>query len=184
MNETENNKQQTQEEPVEDFSFEHLPLGKATLDRVTKTWGILSLMKIEWNKSRFYMFSPGKLSEETGLPSKSYWLPEPAISYTENKVPSSDLVTKCMKMLGTEAVDANTGFRGIVTSIDVFMNGCVHANLQSENLNPKTGDKLPEQNFDVRQLVGDFVPVFEEEQLEKSYDETPSPVMVSTARLC
>jgi hypothetical protein len=149
-------------------------LGKMVTDKASGTKGCLTHMQIEGGQSnqvRWYMFQPAKLHTEDGTPADKCWI-------TEDRVQGETCADEDYPIaaLGTEAHDEITGFKGVVTSIVVHMNGCIHLSLQPKGTHPKTGKVLAAHEFDMRVLRGPAIPKLTETQREESQRRTPSPI--------
>lgn len=154
-------------------------LGVIVRDTVTDSSGMLTVLEIDMDYQKWYYFQPKRLNPETGLPVKGYWLTEARIDGPT--VPDPDLH---LEMLGTEAEDMGSGFKGIVINIDYYINGCLHVNLQSKGTLGRTNENIKAYNLDIRRLKGEKVPTFETEE-EKELDQVkkPSPVYGSGSPL-
>lgn len=147
-----------------------LKLGTIVTDEVTGMKGMLTIFSVDMNDNQHYLFQPSSLNPENQQPVPSLWINEKRIIGGENisrKLP--------FEILGTHAEDRATGFAGTVTQLHYFLNGCIHVEVTPKGTIKKTGDPIKGCEFDIRRLKGKLIPVYSEEQHEKSLIETPSP---------
>lgn len=149
-----------------------IKLGTPVTDKASGLEGMLVHMQVQSSLARFYNFQPRGLNPETGAPLKRYWItPDRVIGGIEIPDPALPLAA-----LGTQATDNASGFHGTVTAITLHINGCVHASICHKGVQPKSGEAIDDQDFDLRLLTGPAIPVFTEAELEKSHQEKPSPM--------
>ena len=146
-------------------------LGTIVKDKASGLKGSLMVMQITGSGNRWYSFQPSGLHKEKQVPMDRLWITEDRV--VGEMIPDPDLP---IDSLGSEAEDIVTGFNGTVTGLIYHLNGCVHLQIQPKGSNNKTGELVPEQDFDIRMLKGKKIPKFNEKQLEKSKVETPSPM--------
>ena len=147
-----------------------LKLGVPVKDKASGLSGQLTHVQTD-GKVEFYLFQPKGLNPETGSPVDAHWL-------TADRIKDGQLthVTLPLEMIGTYATDTASGFRGIVTYLELHINGCVHAILQPKGTVKKTGNMIKQENFDIRRLKGVKVPkIKSEKELRKSLKKHPSP---------
>lgn len=151
-----------------------LKLGTQVLDRSTQQWGMLTLMQIEANDSRLYHFQPHGLAPKTGVPLEGRWI---VANFIEKGVEIPDPNIP-LEIMGTLAEDKASGYKGRIVSMRYHLNGCIHVSLQSEQIMPETGTVPDSQDFDLRRLKGEKIPVLNEDALEESRKVKPSPMGV------
>lgn len=146
-------------------------LGTKVKDTVTGLKGRLEHLIIRGDGSRMYTFQPGSLDPETGNPVERIFITPDRIKGLEEPDPAMPL-----EILGTEAEDPVTGFKGTVTSLVVHLNGCVHASLQPKGMAPKGDIPRQAQEFDIRILKGPNIPWLTPTQVKASQKANPSPI--------
>lgn len=150
-------------------------LTQMVTDRATGIVGMLTHMQVEMDGSRFYRFQPKGLSPENGEPIKGCWIVPSRIDGGE-LVPEPEMP---LQLLGTEAEDRATGFKGVVTSVTLHLSGCCHATLQPKGKLEKTGAPIEPHDFDVRRLSSPLLEPMTEAAITKDQKEKPSPVEVT-----
>ena len=151
--------------------MELVKLGKTITDKATNLKGQLTHVQITGSDAIFYLFQPKGLNPETGHPVNTHWI-------TEDRIKGGTKV-KCdlpMEMMGSTVTDTASGLKGIVTSLELHINGCIHAIVQPSGTTKKTGNMIESINFDIRRLKGTKVPKFKDEAAkDKNQKEHPSP---------
>jgi len=149
--------------------IELLKLGTMVTDKDTELTGMLTHYQSDGESLFYYLFQPKGLNKETGEPIKSMWVREGQIMGAKEV-----MVDLPLEMIGTACTDKASGFKGVVKWVDLHINGCIHASLLSK-ATTKTGELVPQQDFDIRRLKGSKVPKFTEPDLAKSIKDRPSP---------
>ncbi len=148
-------------------------LGKLVKDKASGLGGCLTHMYIQGVENShitLYNFQPASLDED-GVPAKRTWITPDRIEGEECPDPDIDL-----SVLGSQAEDVITGFKGTVTTIIFHLNGCVHLELQPKGHNKKTGQINTAAEFDIRVLSGPKIPKMTEKEKEVSQVKNPSPI--------
>lgn len=146
-------------------------LGTIVTDKASGLKGSLMLMQITGEGNRWYSFQPSGLHKEKQTPMDRLWITEDRV--VGEKIEDPNLPTD---ILGSEAEDIVTGFKGTVTGLIYHLNGCIHLQIQPKGSNSKTGELIPEQDFDIRMLKGKKIPKMTEEEKVKSEKKNPSPL--------
>lgn len=150
-------------------------LGVPMADGATGLDGMLTHLLIEGGGIMMYSFQPRGLNPETGEPVDSFWI-DPTRVVRGTEIPELYLGRD---LLGTEVEDTASGFKGVVVSTVLHINGCLHVDVQPQGVLAKTNTRVKPHNFDIRRLKGARVPQLTEDQLAKSHAATPSPEAVS-----
>lgn len=145
-------------------------LGVKVKDSATNLEGALMHYQL-MDGANWYNFQPSALNPETGEPAHCNWISEGRVQGGEEV--EFDLP---VALLGTKAKDKITGFKGIVTSIILHINGCLHVEIQPEGKNAKTGAANKPHDFDIRTLEGPGFKVLSQKEIDASRKEKPSPV--------
>jgi hypothetical protein len=120
-------------------------------------------------------FQPYGTDTSTQEPLAAYWIGEFRLEggpiETDEDLP--------VNLIGKEAEDTLTGIKGIIVSICLHINGCVHANIARRQTKPGKGF-LPPVNADIRQLKGKDIPRWSEKEKAASRKEKPSPIACSS----
>ena len=148
-----------------------IKLGTPVKDKATNQEGMLVNMQLEMNGNEYYAFQPKGISPKTGEPLMSRWIVDDAIVGGIEVEPP--YLPK--EILGSRATDNASGYEGVVTSLRLHLNGCVHVSLQSDQILAETGDVPLAVDFDIRRLSGDKIDTLTEEELEESKVTRPSP---------
>ncbi len=148
-----------------------IKLGSNATETATGLEGMVTHMQIEQGGETFYLFQPRGLNPETGAPVEKMWVVESRLSGVE-KTATPKLPTG---VLGTEAEDMASGFKGKVTSICLHISGCVHVSVQPPGKLAKTGAPVQSCDFDIRRLRGPAIPVLTEDEREADQQRKPSP---------
>lgn len=150
-----------------------IKLGSKVKDLATDMTGVLTHAYFGYDgRLRLYNFQPQGLNKETKLPMKSLWLHPSRIKSTAAQWEERALPTE---VIGTKVKDASSGFEGMATALSLHINGCVHVEIQSADVNPKTGELVEPYELDIRRLTGKAVPVLEAEEKRRDEDSRPSP---------
>lgn len=148
-----------------------IKLGTPIKDKATGMDGMAIHMQIQTNGNRFYNFQPRGLNTETGQALKRFWVAPDRIE-GGIEIPEADLP---VEVLGTQVEDMASGFCGMATAITLHINGCVHCSVQPATLQPKTGEVVKEDDFDIRLLKGPAIKPLDEAALASSQKRNPSP---------
>jgi hypothetical protein len=146
-------------------------LGTPVTDTSTGQKGMLTLMQIEQNNSRYYYFLPKGMNPKDGLPLAGRWLTDAAIGEAQDV----DEPVIPEGLIGSVAMDSASGIEGTITSLRIHINGCFHVSLQSKTVLKETGSVPEAFDVDLRRLTGNKVPVFTEKALEEDRKRNPSP---------
>jgi len=151
-----------------------LKLGTNVKDKSTNQEGMLTLMQVEQNGNVYYYFQPRGTSPKTGEPLEGRWIVDSSIEGGVEVTPPYLPID----ILGTHAKDNASGYEGVITSLRLHINGCVHVSLQSQQILEETGTVPLSVDFDIRRLSGEKIDKMTEEELEESKQKRPSPVGV------
>jgi hypothetical protein len=149
-----------------------IKLGTNVKDRSTNQEGMLTLMQVEQNENIYYYFQPRGTSPKTGEPLEGRWIVDSSIEGGVTVVPPYLPVD----ILGSHAKDNASGYEGVITSLRLHINGCVHVSLQSQQILEETGTVPLSVDFDIRRLSGEKIDKMTEEELEESKIARPSPI--------
>jgi hypothetical protein len=152
-----------------------IKLGTDIKDKSTNQEGMLTLMQVEQNENIYYYFQPRGTSPKTGEPLEGRWIVDSSIEGGVTVVPPYLPVD----ILGSHAKDNASGYEGVITSLRLHINGCVHVSLQSKRILEETGTVPESVDFDIRRLSGEKIDTMTEKELEESKVVRPSPVGVS-----
>src|SRR5688572_4761230 len=94
-----------------------------------------------------YLFQPQKLNPETGQPVEAYWLDSERIP--KAKVIDFELP---LDLIGKQATDLGSGYKGTVIGITLHINGCVHADLKAKGVTKQNNEPIKAIDVDVRRL--------------------------------
>jgi hypothetical protein len=151
-----------------------LKLGTNVKDKSTNQDGMLTLMQVEQNENVYYFFQPRGVSPKTGEPLEGRWIVDSSIEEGVTVIPPYLPVD----ILGSHAKDNASGYEGVITSLRLHINGCVHVSLQSQQILEETGTVPLSVDFDIRRLSGEKIDTMTEEEKEESQIKNPSPVGV------
>jgi hypothetical protein len=147
-----------------------LKLGTIVLDSVTGLKGMLTHFNTDMSHNQNYLFQPQKLNPETGQPVDTYWLNSeriPLATEVEAELP--------LNLIGTEAEDTASGYKGTVIGLCLHLNGCVHAELKAKGVTKKNNEPIKAIDVDIRRLKGKAIEPMTEKAFEKSKKDKPSP---------
>jgi len=145
-------------------------LGDMVRDTVSDTEGMLTHLIIDMDKSERYIFQPKGLNPKTMQPVERISIDKARViggTINEIDVP--------IHLLGTEAEDIATEFKGTVIGIIVHINGCIHVDIKPKGTLKDTGDTIAAHEFDIRRIKIDGKPYMTKFELKKSIKEAPSP---------
>lgn len=151
-----------------------LQLGTIVTDSVTGLKGMLTHFHIDMSQNQNYLFQPQKLNPETGQPVDTFWANSerlPLAKTIDFELP--------MDIIGKEAVDLGSGYKGTIIGITLHINGCVHAELKAKGFIKKTGEAIKAIDTDVRRLKIKGVKMLTPTELQASIKQSPSPAPIS-----
>jgi hypothetical protein len=163
-----------QTKPVQRLMFR---LGGIITDSATSLKGMLTHYVILIGGSAKYIFQPHGLSPESGEPVDNVFL-EPIRIQGGEVVPEPALP---LEVLGTEAEDMASGFKGTVIELCLHISGCIHVVIQPKGPVKKTGEIHKAHGFDIRRCKGVAIKPMTEPQRQEGQKEKPSPMGVSAA---
>lgn len=146
-----------------------LKLGTLVFDRATGLRGTLMSACISGDGKCYYTFQPQGLSAE-GDTAPRAGLDESRIM--DGKQADTD---PPLDLIGTEAQDTVTGYKGVITHLVYHVNGCVHAVVVAKGKNKKTGGMNEDKEFDLRMLKGKSIEKLNAAELAASRKKNPSP---------
>jgi hypothetical protein len=154
-----------------------IKLRSLVADTTTRLVGMVTHYQVEMNGNAYYRFQPKGLNPETGTPVDGLWL-------VENRLDGGKRVDVelPMQVLGTEVEDLASGFKGTAIALVLHTTGCVHVQVQPKGTLPKTGAPIAAQDFDIRRLKGNAIPVLTEEEEDADIKRRPSPSPVTAYR--
>ena len=155
-------------------------LGCDMSDKASGAKGQLTHVQTDGDNT-YYLFQPKGLNPETGLPVDSKWIC--AWRVVDGLKVQVELP---IELVGTAVRDRASGFGGIVTFVELHINGCLHALIQAKGEVKKTGAMVVESNFDIRRLTGARVPTFGSDgamvrHMKKKPSPAPSTAYVPTS---
>lgn len=145
-------------------------LGIPNMDLFSSVAGSAVFASIRGDGSQTVWFQPrGEGDEKTGELPDCYNLdPARLKDQTMEEVEIPDDV------IGTEAEDEVTGFRGTISRIIVHQTGCVHLEIQPAGALPN-GALKPAYNFSILRLMGKALPKKTKAEVKKEKKTKPSP---------
>jgi hypothetical protein len=146
-----------------------IKLGSKTKDTITGLEGVCVHRAMEMNGAMWLNFQPASLDPETMEPSKRFWLTDDRLKGGERQ----DFVFPTA-ILGSRVRHPITGFSGIVTSLSLHINGCLHASVQPRGKS-KSGTRFDPQEFDIRELEGPAIKSLSAQEADASKRDNPSP---------
>lgn len=148
-------------------------LGCTVTDTATEHTGTVVGYFFEMSGNQLVAFQPRGINPETGHPVDSIWVAEARL-VGGVQVDLPDHIT--LAVLGTEVEDIASGFKGMAVSAQLYMNGCLHLNVQPAGTLAKTGAPIASCNFDIRRLKGKFIKTLDEVEKAASERRHPSPM--------
>lgn len=148
--------------------IKHLKLGVPVQDIATGIKGVLSLLRIQQDLRIDYLLQPSALSADDGLPLKQIWLVGERVKggeFTARAFPTA--------VLGADARDSVTGYRGVATAIYLYQSGCLHVELQPKGL--IKGNIIAPLDFYVGRIISKALEVKSDEEKEVEKEKRPSP---------
>lgn len=148
-----------------------LVLGTMVEDTISNTKGMLTHMQIHIGEHKEYIYQPKGLNPKNGQPVDRIWLTEPRVKkgeWEELDVP--------VELLGTEAEDIATGFKGRIVSLIYHLNGCLHVEIKPEGTNKDNGATVASAEFDIRRVKGEAIKPLKKKELKESIKNVPSPI--------
>jgi len=146
-------------------------LGTIVTESSTKLEGMLLNTVIDMDRQIQYLFQPKSLNPKTGLPVDKFWISD---SRVLNGI-DIEMTELPYNILGTLVEDIATGYKGMVTSLILHINGCVHVEVRSDKILDETGTVGKPIDVDIRRIKGEAVPILNEEELDISRKFNPSP---------
>lgn len=147
-----------------------LKLGILVKDDVSGTIGILTHFCLDMDLNPTYVYQPRGLNPKTKQPVDVIWISESRVS--EGMEIEVDLPTH---IIGTHAEDIATGFNGTIIAMTYHINGCIHVDIKPQGILEETGNTIDTCNFDIRRIIGEAIKPLDENKLQKSLTDTPSP---------
>lgn len=151
-------------------TFNTIALGSKAKDTVTGLNGIITHLVFLSQNSFQYTFVPEGLNKETNRPLYSHHMEPWRIEGKE-----MEDIDVPVELIGTNAEEENSGFKGVIAALTVHVNKCVHAAIQPKELD-KEGEPVRDCDFDLRRLKGPAIKKMTKEELKTSHKEKPSPV--------
>ena len=109
-----------------------IKLGNVIRDRVSGFSGIAAQFMITLHGNYRWAIQPRQKEGETNLP-ESLWFDDIQLEVIEEGLASAVVAPKPFKFeRGTKVVDTVSGFEGIATNINVYMNGCVFYSVEAK----------------------------------------------------
>lgn len=145
-------------------------LGDMVKDTVSATEGMLTHLIIDMDKSERYIFQPKGLNPKTMQPVERISIDKARVfggTESELEIP--------IHLLGTEAEDIATEFKGTIIGIIVHINGCIHVDIKPKGILKETGDTIASHEFDIRRIKINGKPYMSKFELKKSIKNNPSP---------
>jgi hypothetical protein len=151
-------------------------LGLKVKEIATGVSGILTHAAIHSDETVVYWFRPNGLNSDTGSLPSGKWI-------TPNRVGGgrSEEVNIPASILLTEVEHKHSGFKGIVTELQLHINGCVHAYVQPVGLD-KNGDMKNTVDFSTLELDGKAIKKLTQAQKANEKKKNPSPCYVGISR--
>lgn len=146
-------------------------LGVMVTDIITKTKGMLTHLEVEMDESVRYIYQPHGLNPKTGGPVDRIVINEARVG--DGKVITMDVP---MEILGTEAEDIATGFKGKIVSLVYHINGCLHVTIKPSGVLAETGSTIEPNDFDIRRVKGEKITPFGVKKMKKDIEKKPSPI--------
>lgn len=145
-----------------------LKLGTMVSDIATGIKGMLTHYVIDMSENENYVFQPHSLDLD-GQPTKPVWLDEKRI-----KGAVKENINLPLEILGTNATDRATGYKGMIIMLTYHENGCVHGTLKAKGTNSQ-GSSIDTVDIDIRRLEGPAIKKMTEKQRKDSKIKKPSP---------
>lgn len=148
-------------------------LGTMVKDIASGTTGMLTHCLINLDKQCAYIFQPKGLNPENMKPVNVIVIEASRISGAI--IEDVDIP---LELLGIHNVeDIASGFKGMIISLTIHLNGCVHAEIKPKGIIKHTGATIEPVDFDIRRLKIPGVKKLTEAELKKSTKSTPSPIL-------
>ncbi len=148
-----------------------LQLGKTYTDRATAIEGTLTHWFIDMDHHVTYLLQPNGLDSE-GQPIRKILLGVSRLTHSAEDFEEVDVPTN---ILGTEVKHKLTTFTGMAIELAQHINGCFHVFIQPKGLVTSSGQPHKSSDFDLRECVGEQIPVLSQEEVKASHTATPSP---------
>lgn len=146
-----------------------LQLGTIVTDTVSGTKGMLTHLTVDMEEHEEYIYQPRGLNPDTMQP-----VGRTMISKSRIKGATIVDVDLPLNVLGSQAEDIATGFKGTVISLIYHINGCLHVAIKPKG-KLKNGDTIEPAEFDIRRVIGPKITPLNAKQLTASIKATPSP---------
>lgn len=148
-----------------------LRLGTECRDKATGLTGTLTHWLMNMDGRIEYLFQPKGLTEEC-QPLKKLYLCGARLDVREADYEEIDVP---FEILGTEVADKASGFTGMAVQFVRHINGCFHVEIQPSGVVPIKGTPIASNDFDLRECVGEKIPVMTEADRSESTARYPSP---------
>lgn len=145
-------------------------LGKMVEDTVTKTKGMLTHMLLTMGGDVQYIYQPRGINPATGIPVDKIMIHSSRVKGGEEQ--ETDVP---MQILGTEAEDIATGYKGTIIGLVYHLDGCLHVEIKPAGI-LESGDTIGAQEFDIRRVKGKSIKSLSDKELKESIKKTPSPM--------
>jgi len=145
-----------------------LKLVSPVTDSVTGLDGVLTHANVYNGNVVEYVFQPKSLNKISGQPA--------GIAFVyDNRIKGDwEDVDVPIDLIGKDAEDTGTGFKGKIAAFTYHMNGCIHAAIKPPGLN-KDGEMFATSEFDIRRLKIEGIKKKIEKVIKKEQVEKPSP---------
>jgi len=131
---------------------------------------MLTMHQVDMSNNKHYLFQPSSLNPEDKQPAKTYWITEKRVIGGQETS-----VVLPLEILDTQVEDKATGFNGTAIALYYHLNGCIHIEIKPKGIIEKTGESIKPVELDIRRLKGSAIKEIDENELEKSKVEAPSP---------
>lgn len=150
-----------------------ITLGQIVKDNIIGVEGILTHINILPGPIIEYLFQPRGINPNTNAPASH------VITYADRIVGGKwEELDVPMEILGSNAEDVGTGFKGKVTSLIYHMGNCLHIAIKPPGLSPDTGNAFESCEFDIRRVKGPKIKMLTPKDLKEDTKKTPSPTMI------
>jgi len=149
-------------------------LGEMVRDIVSDTEGMLTHMTVNMDKNEQYVFQPRGLNPETQQPVEKIYIDKSRIIGA-----IEEEISIPVEILGTEAEDIATGFKGIIIGLIYHINGCLHVDIKPKGILTNTGSTIQSHEFDIRRVKGLVIPNLTKFKMKVSIKKNPSPDLIN-----
>lgn len=153
-------------------TFRLVKLGTRCWDKATALQGALTHWIMDMDGIVSYLFQPEGLNED-GQPVTKLCLCVGRLQLQDEG--DFETVEVPFEILGTQVTDNASGFTGMATQFIRHPNGCFHVEIQPAGMLPKKRKPIHPCEFDLRQCVGEKIPVLTVEERRESVAREPSP---------